>query len=108
MDIFLKLFGNKDIIFGYTAIVDRAQSPRDAISLIEKADVVWLSGGNTLLQIRDIKNYGLLDALRQRSGITIGMSAGAINMAKNVVLAKDVSDSIPELSLYEGIGLVDF
>ena len=39
--------------------------------------------------------------------IVIGMSAGAINMAKKVVLAKDPDDNILELSIYEGLGLTD-
>lgn len=29
-------------------------------------------------------------------------------MAKKVVLAKNINDNIPELSIYNGIGLVDF
>lgn len=37
----------------------------------------------------------------------MGLSAGAINCAKRVVLAKDESDNIPELSIYSGLGLVD-
>lgn len=35
------------------------------------------------------------------------MSAGSINMAKKVVLPKDINDNIPKLSIYDGIGLVD-
>lgn len=108
MNLFLKLFKDKNIVFENAVIVDNKISPTKAISLIQEADVVWLSGGDTLLQINDIKNYGLIDCLQQRNGITIGMSAGAINMAKNVVLAKDMDDNIPELSIYDGIGLVDF
>ena len=34
--------------------------------------------------------------------IVIGISAGAINMAEKVVLAKDVEDNIPNLSIYKG------
>lgn len=54
-----------------------------------------------------MKDYNLISALQNRDGITIGMSAGSINMAKRVVLAKDMEDNIPELSIYNGIGLVD-
>ena len=35
------------------------------------------------------------------------MSTGSINMAKRVVLAKNLDENIPELSIYDGIGLVD-
>lgn len=61
-----------------------------------------------MLQMEAIRNHGLIEALQQRNGITVGLSAGAINMAKKVVLAKDIEDGIPELSIYDGIGLVDF
>lgn len=61
-----------------------------------------------MLQMEAIRNHGLIEALQQRNGITVGLSAGAINMAKKVVLAKDMEDGIPELSIYDGIGLVDF
>jgi len=54
-----------------------------------------------------LKEYNLIPVLKRRQGITIGMSAGSINMAKRVVLAKDIDDNIPELSIYDGIGLVD-
>ncbi len=107
-DLFLQFFKDKGIVFENAFVVDYEMDSATAVSLIEAADVVWLSGGNTLLQMKNIKNYGLIDALQRGNGITIGMSAGAINMAKKVVLAKNVDDDIPELSVYDGIGLVDF
>lgn len=70
--------------------------------------MIWLSGGPTLTQIRHIKEYRLIEPLRERDGVTIGMSAGSINMARQVVVAKDLDDGIARLSQYEGIGLVDF
>jgi methionyl-tRNA synthetase len=71
--------------------VDGLLSPEDADRAVRSADAVWLSGGPTLRQIEDIKRYGLIPALQARDGVTIGMSAGAINMARHVVLAKDES-----------------
>jgi len=106
--VFLEYFQEKGITFSETHIVDFSISREIARELIDAADVVWLSGGDTLLQISQIREYGLVEPLRERSGVTIGMSAGSINMARRVVLAKDESDNIPELSVYDGIGLVDF
>lgn len=106
--LFLKLFEEKGICFGKSTIVDYEIAPTDAIHIIDNADVVWLAGGPTLTQIHHIKEYGLINALQKREGITIGMSAGSINMAKRVVLAKDLHDNVLELSIYDGIGLVDF
>lgn len=58
-------------------------------------------------QIAYLKKYDLISVLKNREGLTIGMSAGSINMAKRVVLAKDINDNIPELVIYDGIGLVN-
>lgn len=81
--------------------------PDKAVKLIEEADIIVLAGGPMLKQISSIHEYGLAPALREQQGITIGISVGSINMAKRVVLAKDMSDDIPELSIYEGISLTN-
>lgn len=107
MNGILQMFREKGIRFEHTFLVDFEITPEDAKKYIREADVVWLSGGPTLTQIRHIQKYGLTEALRGRDGITIGMSAGSINMAKRVVLARDPDDDIPALAIYDGIGLVD-
>lgn len=96
------------IVFDHSAIVDYEITPEEANTLIQNADLVLLSGGSTLKQIASIREYGLEEALRDRAGVTFGISAGAINMAQRVVLAKNINDDKPELSIYNGIGLVDF
>lgn len=96
----LKQFKEHDILFPEANIIDDEITPAEA-------DVILLAGGPTLRQISSIHKYGLAPVLQRREGITIGISAGAINMAKQVVLAKDISDDIPELSIYEGIGLTN-
>lgn len=105
--LFLDMFRSFDIHFDNVYIIDYRVTMERAAILTEIADFVWISGGDTLKQISYIKEYQLIDVLRNRSGITMGMSAGSINMAKRVVLARDVEDNVPELSIYEGIGLVD-
>lgn len=106
-DIFLNMFKDNGIIFKEANVVDNRISKATAKEYIEESEVVWLSGGDTLNQIKDIKDYDLIEALQTREKITIGMSAGSINMAKRVVLAKDINDNVPKLSTYDGIGLVD-
>ncbi len=106
-NLFIGMFKAKGITFDEVQIIDNRVSKDEASRLIEKAAVVWLSGGDTLKQIGHIKEYGLIPSLKKRKGVTIGMSAGSINMAKKVVLARDVEDGISELSIYDGLGLVD-
>ena len=104
---FVNMFDERGIVFDKVQVIDDRVSKHKAIQYLEKADIVWILGGDTLKQINYIKEYGLISYLQNRNGITIGMSAGSINMAKRVVLPKDIEDNIPELSIYNGIGLVD-
>ena len=106
-DVFLSMFRSNGILFNEVHIIDDRITQKKAVQYIEKADVVWLASGDTLKQIEYLKEYNLIPVLQSREKITIGMSAGSINMSKRVVLAKDVNDNIPELVIYDGIGLVD-
>lgn len=105
---YIRDFSVYGISFQEAALVDFTISQKEAVSLVQRADVIWLSGGPTLTQIRHIKEYRLIEPLREQDGVTIGMSAESINMARQVVVAKDLDDGIVRLSQYEGIGLVDF
>lgn len=107
LDVFLSMFRNSGIVFNEVHIIDDRITKEKALQYIEQADIIWIAGGDTLKQIAYLKEYNLIPVLQSREGITIGMSAGSINMAKRVVLAKDIDDNIPELSIYDGIGLVD-
>lgn len=101
------MFKLKGIEFLKADVIDSRLSEDEAIWLLKDAEIVWISGGDTLKQMDFIRNAGIIPTLQSRKGITIGMSAGSINMAKQVVLPKDEEDNIPELSIYSGIGLVD-
>jgi len=105
--VFLNMFRENGITFNEVNTIDYRTSKEKALEYVENAEVIWLSGGNTLKQIEHMKEYNLIPTLQKREGITIGMSAGSINMAKRVVLARDINDNIPELAIYEGIGIVD-
>lgn len=105
--VFLNMFEDNGIIFEKVHVIDNRVTKEEAMKYIESAEIIWLSGGDPFKQISCLKDYSLIPVLQNRKGITIGMSAGSINMAKKVVLAKDENDNIPELSIYDGIGLVD-
>lgn len=106
-DAFLSMFRNNGIEFSEDYAIDDRVTKEKAQQYIMEADVIWISGGDTLKQIAYIKEYYLIPVLQNRHGLTIGMSAGSINMAKRVVLARDIDDNVPKLSIYDGIGLVD-
>lgn len=88
--------------------LDYRVGPEEAAVLVRSADVIFLAGGNTLQQMEYFREYGLREVFSHicTDAVIIGMSAGSINMADRVVLARDITDDIPELSIYDGLGLV--
>ena len=101
-------FAEKNIQFENVYTIDSRLSEYEMKKNINSSDIVFILGGNTLKQIEYINKYNLKNAIKNENHILIGVSAGAINMAKKVVLAKDLSDDIPSLSVYEGIGVSDY
>ena len=99
-------FGEIGILFSGFHIVDHTVSPSQAEKYIRNAQVIWLSGGDTLRQIASFKEYHLREQLIRSARLFIGMSAGSINMADRVVLARNIYDRSPQLEIYQGLGLV--
>ena len=100
-------FGEIGVLFSGFQIVDHTVSPTQAEKYIRDAQVIWLSGGDTLRQIASFQEYHLRELLMGFDGIVIGMSAGSINMADRVVLARNIYDRSPQLEIYQGLGLVE-
>jgi dipeptidase E len=106
LDVLIQSFRDKGLVFKTVHTIDFHVTPETARELIYEADVIWIAGGPTLKQINYIKQYELIPNLLNRNGITIGMSAGSINMAKRAILVEDTDDNV-KTEIYEGIGLVD-
>jgi len=102
----LTWFRDAGISFERSYVVDGRMTPSEAQAAAREADVVWLSGGDTLAQFGSLEEYGLVDVIRQHPGVIIGMSAGAINMAKTAVLY-DPPYGVHTATVYAGIGCVD-
>jgi len=107
LSIMINWFKKIDITFKEVHLVNDLVTPQQAQQYINKSDIVFIMGGDTLLQMKNINNYNIISNLKNREGITIGISAGSINMADNVVLARDLDDNVPDHSFYKGIGLVN-
>ena len=103
----IKLFNDKKFIFNSVYIIDNRIDSYEMKNYIKDSDIVFLLGGDTLKQIKFIIKYKLKNIIKEKNKVVIGMSAGSINMAKRVVLARDIDDGIPNLSIYKGIGITD-
>ena len=80
-------------------------SKEDAYKYIEKTDIVYLMGGSPELEMKSIIEYNLFNILRNRNGITIGTSAGAMNQTDRVIYKDDFKNY--ELIDYQGLGFID-
>lgn len=103
----IKLFNDKKFTFSFVYTIDNRIDSNMMKKYIKDSDIVFLLGGDTLKQIKYINKYKLKNIIKEKNKVVIGMSAGAINMAKTVVLARDIDDGIPNLSIYKGIGITD-
>ena len=105
LKLFLSKFQNAGIRFSDCCIVDDRMTKEEAQRAVKDGDVIWISGGDTPTQFEYLKEYGLDKVLTDHNGVIIGMSAGAINMAKIAICT--VTREHQEQIIYRALGLVD-
>jgi len=95
------MFVEYGMAFDSFTVIDRRTAPADARQLIRMADCVFLMGGHPTQQMQLIREKEIEGELCASRGVLLGVSAGAINMARR---ALDVWESpVP----YEGVGLTN-
>lgn len=102
---FLNMFEEKNIRFEEAFVVDGRMTPKEAQDAVARADVVWLSGGDTLAQFKYLREYGLCGVIRRHEGVVIGMSAGSINLARTAVCTASCGHDRQQI--YDALGCVD-
>lgn len=105
VDELVNLFEEHSVNFEKVHVIDSSKTQYEMHLNLEESNLIFLLGGDTLKQIKYIEKYSLKGLIKQENKIILGISAGAINLSSKVVLAKDELDNIPELSIYEGIGI---
>ena len=95
------LFEDCNIPFSRHDVIDNRMEASHATRLIHEASCVFLMGGYPKLQLELIRNKNLDAAIRNADAAVLGLSAGAINMAKRSLDTKE--SPIP----YDGLGLAD-
>ena len=98
----LKLSG---IIFKEYNVLDN-RTINDAQELVEKSDLIFLSGGDTYIQNEFFKEIKLKELLENYNGIIIGQSAGSINMATDVFNSPEQSEN-SEPIYFDCLGLTE-
>ena len=102
---FNNMFVRRGIVFESSHVIDSRMTSEHMHNEVADADVVWLAGGNTPVQYQYFEKYGLVPILREHKGVIIGMSAGAINMAKTAVCS--TAGNHDRIKTYNALGLVD-
>ena len=94
-----------DISFNEYLILDNS-TISNVEEYINKADMTFLSGGDTYIQNEFFKKINLKEKLEKFNGFIIGQSAGAINMAYHAFNSPEKKEK-SEPVLFEGLGLTD-
>ena len=98
----LKLSG---ISFDEYLLLDNSTANK-AEEYIKKANIIFLSGGDTFVQNEFFNKINLKEKLANYNGLLIGLSAGAINMAEDAFNSpEEMKESEP--IFFKGLGLTD-
>lgn len=87
--------------FGQWRVIDSRTKAPEALGLVRGASCLFLMGGHPGLQMGLIRTLGLGEAIRACPPVVLGVSAGAINMARRSLDTKE------SLAPYQGLGLAD-
>ena len=96
-----QMFAERGMGFASHFVIDRRTSPAEAAELVRAAGCVFLMGGDPVAQMALIRDLGLVSPLRESRTVILGVSAGAMNMGRQVA---EIWDS---KAFYEGLGLAD-
>lgn len=95
------MFKEYNIPFAQRYVIDNRMEAIQAQQLIQEASCVFLMGGHPGLQLRLLREKGLDTAICNAKAAVLGVSAGAINMAKHSL---DTKESVTP---YDGLGLAN-
>lgn len=95
------------IVFERKIILSEDMSREEQCRYIKDADLIYLMGGYPFSQRAFLEENGLCECLQEYSGVVLGISAGAMNISKYMIMVTDGANS-DETRVEEGLGLVDF
>ncbi|MDO4962692.1 MAG: Type 1 glutamine amidotransferase-like domain-containing protein [bacterium] len=95
-----------DLIFDEYVILDR-RNANSAESILKDANLIFLSGGNTLIQNKFFNQINLKKYLTNTNSVIVGISAGSINAAKNVFNSPESEDDLNNSPYLQGLELTN-
>ena len=82
-----EIFSEIGINFKKSIVLDYSYTKENAKKIIENNELFFLYGGDPYQQIKFMREYELIDLLKNK--ILITLSAGSINLSKNAICTKD-------------------
>lgn len=101
-------FDQANLIFDEYHLIDDRMQKEDAQRLIQNASVIFLGGGYTVLQNDFLAEYGLSKLIKHSNALTMGASAGAINLSAKWLCSPNGGYNVETSTIYEGIGMDRF
>ena len=99
----LKLSGFK---FKEQILLDN-RNAKNAKEIIGNASLIILMGGKIMCQMKFLKKIGLKKLLNNFNGVVIGLSAGTMNMCKNVLNFPEENADLGQPLVTKGFGFLD-
>ncbi|KWX69775.1 Type 1 glutamine amidotransferase-like domain-containing protein [Paenibacillus jilunlii] len=93
-----------NIIFDEYHFVDYRMQKEDARRFIQNASVIFLCGGDPVLQNDFLAEYELSDVIKNSNAVIMGASAGALNMAAKWLSLTNNGYQVETSTIYDGIG----
>lgn len=87
-------------------LIDGRVGKKEGLKLLKDADIIYLQGGDQFTQFRYIRDNEYDEFLENYNGIILGISAGAMNLAKKAFFS-GYDDYYPSAIMYSGFGLID-
>ncbi len=93
------------ICFSKMVILDGSNMEK-CKELMERADLVFLAGGDTYVQMKLFENMNLRKYIARSKGVIVGQSAGALNLATEVYCSPTPDETAPK-KYWAGLGITD-
>lgn len=107
-DLFLKMDIEALKLSGLTFeeyFVLDGRAKENITSILEDCDLIFLCGGNTLIQNTFFNDICLKEYLKNIDSVIVGISAGSINSAGNVYNSPESSKDLKNSPYLKGLGL---
>ena len=101
---FTEHFRKIGIDFNNVECITPDTSPEESQRLVRNSNIVFLMGGNPFLQQELYTSKGLGPILQNYNGVIMGMSAGAMNMSKYIIITP-CSEEYPNFDIRPGLNL---